>query len=77
MARGLKGKAAARKEGTADQASPSGKDEDRAALVKRRRRLELSRKDVERRLEVARAEAHREMLRRALAALDEEIASLH
>ena len=42
----------------------------------RRRRLELSRADVERRLAVATAEPHKEILRRALSALDEEIASL-
>jgi NACalpha-BTF3-like transcription factor len=55
----------------------SNANEEKAALLSRRRKLELSRKDVERRLESAQAEAHREMLRRALAALDEEIASLN
>jgi hypothetical protein len=61
-----------------EQDSPLSKEanEEKAARQYRRRKLELSRKDVERRLEAARAEPHREMLRRALAALDEEIASL-
>ena len=75
MARGVESKPVAEKQ---QHASPSPMDanEDKGALIFRRRKLELSRKDVERRLETAQAEPHREMLRRALAALDEEIASL-
>ena len=42
----------------------------------RLRRLELSRADVQTRLKTAQVKAHREMLQRALDALDEEIASL-
>lgn len=44
-----------------------------AAVVVKRRRLELAKTDVMRQLERARAEAHREMLHRALHALDEEL----
>ena len=44
-----------------------------AELVVKRRRLELARIDVTRQLERAHAEAHREMLRRALRALDQEL----
>jgi hypothetical protein len=74
MARGFGSKSVADQQEEA--ASPTNSSEERAALLTRRRKLELSRKDVERRLKTAQAEAHREMLRRALAALDEEIASL-
>jgi hypothetical protein len=42
----------------------------------RQRRLELSRVDVLRQMEHARAEGHRQMLERALAALDEQLAAL-
>ncbi|MFN8094787.1 MAG: hypothetical protein U0599_21660 [Vicinamibacteria bacterium] len=42
----------------------------------RRKQLELSRADVQRRLDGAKAEGHREMLRRALQALDADIAAL-
>ena len=45
-------------------------------VVLKRRRLELARTDVTRQLELARAEAHKEMLRRALRALDEELDTL-
>jgi hypothetical protein len=45
-------------------------------LAARRRRLELARADVERRLAAASVEAHRQMLERALRALDDEIAAL-
>lgn len=44
-----------------------------AALIVKRRRLELARTDVTRQLERARADAHREMLHRALHALEEEL----
>jgi hypothetical protein len=75
MARGFDNKSVADEQ---ENGSPSSKgaNDEKAARLYRRRKLELSRKDVERRLEAARAEPHREMLRRALAALDEEIASL-
>jgi hypothetical protein len=38
--------------------------------------LELSRADVLRQMKTARSEGHREMLKRALAALDKELGSL-
>lgn len=44
-----------------------------AAIVVKRRSLELARTDVMRRLEGARVEAHREMLRLALQALEQEL----
>ncbi len=76
MARGFESKSVAdQQEQAASPSRKTRKDED-PAVLSRRRKLELSRKDVERRLEEAQAEPHREMLRRALAALDEDIASL-
>ena len=47
-----------------------------AALVAKRRRLELAKVDVVHQLALARVEAHREMLRRALEALEEELRRL-
>lgn len=46
------------------------------AIVFKRRKLELARIDCLYQLATAHAEAHREMLRRALEALDKEIAKL-
>jgi hypothetical protein len=77
MARGFESKSVADQQEDAQASSP-GRDEtglDPVRLAKMRR-LELSRADVVRRLAAAHAEAHRQMLERALRALDEEIASL-
>ena len=77
MARGFESKSVAAQQELADAPSPEQLQvEEEAGLRTRRRRLELSRADVQRRLEAAQAKPHREMLRRALDALDEEIASL-
>lgn len=46
------------------------------ATILKRRRLELARADVLRQLQMARADAHKEMLHRALTALDKEIKEL-
>ena len=77
MARGFDSKSVAdqQEQAAAPRPTVSPGDLDPEAAV-RRRRLELSRADVERRLGTAQAEAHKEILRRALSALDEEIASL-
>lgn len=78
MARGFESKSVADQQESA-QAEPPPADKDKAAdpaLLARRKQLELSRADVQRRLAEARAEGHREMLRRALEALDAEIESL-
>jgi hypothetical protein len=77
MARGFESKSVADQQEEA--ATPRPTPEAPAAspaLLARRRRLELSRADVARRLVTAQADAHKEMLRRALSALDEEIAAL-
>ena len=77
MARGFQSKSVAAQQELADAPSPKQPPaEEEAGVRTRRRRLELSRADVQRRLEAAQAKPHREMLRRALAALDEEIVSL-
>ncbi len=77
MARGFDSKSVAdqQEEAAAPRTRPGPRDGDPQTLA-RRRRLELSRADVERRLATAQAEPHREILRRALSALDQEIASL-
>ncbi len=46
------------------------------AVLAKKKRLELARCDVVRRLSLARAEPHREILKRALAALEAEIAAI-
>jgi hypothetical protein len=77
MARGFDSKSVADQQEQAAAPRPTaGPDETDPGVLVRRRRLELSRADVERRLATAQAEAHREILRRALEALDQEIASL-
>ena len=77
MARGFESKSVADQQESA-QAQPPARDDSAndPALLTRRRRLELSRADVKRRLTLARVDAHRQMLERALRALDDEIASL-
>jgi hypothetical protein len=77
MARGFESKAVADQQDQAADAGPAPEEgEVDPGKLARRRRLELSRADVVRRLATAQAEAHKEMLRRALSALDEEIAAL-
>lgn len=78
MARGFESKAVADRQASieprpSEPREPSSSD---PAVLARKRRLELSRADVRNRLALAGAPAHRQMLERALRALDEEIASL-
>ncbi len=77
MARGFESKSVADQQEAA-QAAGSSAERDLAdpARALKRRRLELSRADVLRQMKTARAEGHREMLKRALAALDKELGSL-
>ena len=72
MARGFESKSVADQQEQASARRPASQE----PVEAHRHRLELSRADVQRRLETAHAEGHREMLRRALEALEEEIASL-
>jgi hypothetical protein len=75
MARGFESKSVADQQEAAHGALPSRSEGDAEdPLVKaRRRRLELARTDVLHQLERAQAEAHKNMLQRALAALDKEL----
>ena len=78
MARGFESKAVAEQQERAQAPPPPREDEvPDTALLARRRRLEMSVVDIKRRLAAAHADAHRQILERALRALDEEIASLH
>jgi len=77
MARGFESKAVAdQQEETQDHVSDSNRPQLDPALVARKRQLELSRCDIVRRLSLATAEPHREMLQRALSALDTQLAAL-
>jgi len=77
MARGFESKSVAAQQELADEPRVRSLEEEEDPGVRvRRRRLELSRADIRHRLESAQAKPHREMLSRALAALDKEIASI-
>ena len=78
MARGFESKAVADQQESAQALPPPREGElpDTTQLA-RRRRLEMSLVDIKRRLGLAHAEPHRQMLERALRALDDEIKSLH
>ena len=77
MARGFESKSVADQQESASAQTPPRDDAaPDPALIAKKRRLELSRADVKRRLAACRADAHREMLERALRALDEEISHL-
>jgi hypothetical protein len=77
MARGFESKSVAdQQESAQDRATRRpGKTVD-PVLASRRRRLELARADVERRLASVGVPTHRQMLERALRALDDDIAAL-
>ncbi len=77
MARGFESKSVADQQESA-QATPAARSLDPRdpAVLQKKRRLELSRIDVLRQLETARAEGHRATLKRALEALDRELARL-
>jgi len=72
MARGFESKSVADQQEAAMNPRPVGDK----ALDPQRRSLELARTDVARRLEGATSSAHREMLQRALADLDERLRQL-
>jgi len=77
MARGFESKSVAdQQEAAQERQRRAGSDPGASAAAPRRRKLELARADVLRRMETATAEPHKEMLRRALAALDKDIAAL-
>lgn len=78
MARGFESKSVADQQEAALSGGRTGINPANAnpALLLKRRKLELARADVLQRLEAAHAPAHREMLERALAALEQELATL-
>lgn len=78
MARGFESKAVADQQeaALAGRRAPAASADPNPARTVKRRKLELARADVLQRLQVAQVPAHREMLDRALAALDQELASL-
>jgi len=76
MARGFESKSVADQQESAQAELPSRDRTLDPARAARRKQLELSRADVKRRLDEAHAEGHKEMLRRALAALDAEMKTL-
>ena len=77
MARGFESKSVAdQQEAAQSRQRRGGSDVGEPASALRRRKLELARADVLLRMQMASAEPHKEMLRRALAALDKDIAAL-
>jgi len=77
MARGFESKSVADQQEQAQNRQRKQRDApgDAATLLKRRK-LELARADVLHQIETARADAHKEMLRRALAALEKDLEGL-
>jgi hypothetical protein len=78
MARGFESKSVAGQQEAAEGGlqAPRERDGGDPALMARRKRLELARADILGQLERAHAEAHKQMLKRGLAALDAELATL-
>ena len=77
MARGFESKSVAGQQEAAEGGlqGPRDRGADPAVLA-RKKRLELARADVVGQLERAQVDAHKQMLKRALAALDAELAGL-
>lgn len=75
MARGFESKSVADQQEMAEQRARPREDVD-ADRATKRKRIELARADLRRQLEQAQAPAYREMLGRALQALDKELAAL-
>jgi hypothetical protein len=76
MARGFESKSVASQQDERDQPTPERSPIGDPAVLARRRRLELGRADVLRQLQTAHAAGHRQMLERALAALDKDLDAL-
>ena len=76
MARGFESKFVADQQEEAENRRPGRAEAGDAGLLFKRRKLELARAAVLNQMESARVEGHREMLRRALAALDKDLAGL-
>lgn len=76
MARGFESKSVADQQESAQAVRRPRRAEADPAAQLRRKKLELAKADIGHRMDTARAEGHREMLRRALAAIDKELAGL-
>jgi len=76
VARGFESKSVADQQEAALERRPAAREAGDPAAIAKRRGLELARADVLKRIEAAQAEGYRDMLNRALAALDEEIRQL-
>ena len=77
MARGFESKSIAHQQEDREQERERDREASSDAVIAtRRRRLELAQADVLRRIGEARAEPHRAMLRKALAALEADLAKL-
>ena len=76
MARGFESKSVADQQEAAQAPVHGRLDDVDPAVLTKRRRLELGRADMLRQIEMARANVHREMLKRALAALEKDLAAL-
>lgn len=76
MARGFESKSVADQQQAAFEPKRGKEGPEDPAMQSKRRRLELARSSVLQQLEVAQAAAHKEMLRRALEALDRDLRGL-
>jgi hypothetical protein len=77
MARGFESKSVADQQESREQERDRDREaQNEAVATTRRRGLELARADVLRKILEARAEPHRAMLRKALAALEADLAKL-
>jgi hypothetical protein len=77
MARGFESKSVADQQEQAESRSTGIREDVDPVVLTKRRKLELARVDVLRQIDAAHAQPHREMLKRALSALDKDLASLH
>jgi hypothetical protein len=76
MARGFESKSVADQQESAQEKRPGKKSSADPAVTLKRRKLELARANVLQQMELASAEAHKEMLKRALEAVDRDLGNL-
>jgi hypothetical protein len=76
MARGFESKSVADQQESALDGAPARREVGDPAAILKRKRLELARSDIMHQMELAKAEGHKVMLRRALEALDKELGGL-
>jgi hypothetical protein len=76
MARGFESKSVADQQDAALDDRPVVREVGDPVLLTRRRKLELAQADLHRRLDAAQADGYREMLHRALGAVETELADV-